>query len=271
MESTNIRSYWDAPSYLPYIQPDLTDEIIKYAENKLGVSLPKQYIEQLKIQNGGYIRYKLTGLPHDTTYGIGPYFPTITDLDWSDYLDYVSFKLDGLVPFDGDGHWFLCFDYRKNAIEPQITYIDTENDTEQIAAHSFSDYLSKLVIETDDKWVIETADNIETVVSQIESILNIKFESPDLWAHGYPIYRIAFKEGWIWMSPNKVPKGFIRKDDDRYDELIKMADGYTLRYPELYENCILISFSEEEDVKDIIDNLKTNAIKINPLSSFFEK
>ena len=268
--SNKILSYWSVPAYLPYVQHDLTDERIKNAEKTLGVTLPKEYIDLLKVQNGGYIRYKLDGFPHSVTYGIGGFYPNLTDLDWSDYEGYVSFELNGLIPFDGDGHWYLCFDYRGNENEPQITYIDTEVDTEQIVANTFSDYLTKLIVETDDLWVIETNEKIGKIINNIETILQVKFEEPDTWAHGYPIYRCEYNEGWIWVSPNNVLRGFVRRDDDRYEELIKKTEGNALRYPELHENDILVSFSEEDDANHIIDSLKKNAINTNirPLSEY---
>ena len=271
MQSKKILSYWSVPTYLPYVQHDLTDEKIKSAEKTLGVTLPKEYVELLKIQNGGYIRYKLEGFPHSITYGIGEFYPNLIDFDWSDYDGYVSFKLNGLIPFDGDGHWYLCLDYRNNKNEPQITFIDTEVDTEQIVADTFVDYLAKLIVETDDTWAIEINEKIEKVINYIETILKIKFEEPDTWAHGYSIYRCQYNEGWIWISPNNVPKGFVRTDDDRYEELIKKTEGNALRYPELQENCILVSFSEEDDANHIVDIFKRNSININPLSQYFSQ
>lgn len=66
----------------------------------------------------------------------------------------VSFELDGLVPFDGDGHWLSCLDYRfysrgsrgllaKEVVQtgPRVTYIDIESDSESIVASSFATLL----------------------------------------------------------------------------------------------------------------------------------
>lgn len=36
---------------------DLTDEMVVSAETKLGIKLPKSYIDLCKIQNGGYLIY----------------------------------------------------------------------------------------------------------------------------------------------------------------------------------------------------------------------
>jgi len=50
---------WSKPIYLPYLQPELTDEVLQSAEEKLGCTVPKELIELLRVQNGGYIRMSL--------------------------------------------------------------------------------------------------------------------------------------------------------------------------------------------------------------------
>ena len=99
MQKRTLHSIWQVPIFLPYRQPPLTDDALANAEKLIGYKLPVKYIELLNIQNGGYIRCKgLKGL-NEVIYGIGPYFPNITDFDWTD--EDVSFELNGLVPFDG--------------------------------------------------------------------------------------------------------------------------------------------------------------------------
>ncbi|UIR57341.1 SMI1/KNR4 family protein [Sphingobacterium sp. SRCM116780] len=75
------KNIWRVPSYLPYVQPQLTDEILANAEKQIGYKLPKELVDILKIQNGGYVRYKLSETPHEQIMGIGPYFPSLTDFD----------------------------------------------------------------------------------------------------------------------------------------------------------------------------------------------
>src|SRR5690349_6685321 len=111
--SASPETIWSVPAYLPYLQPQITDAKIQTAEKRIGFKLPPEYIALLRIQNGGYIRYRLPDSVHEVIAGIGPHFPSITDFDWEEAQKFVSFKLKGLVPFDGDGHWHLCLDYRQ--------------------------------------------------------------------------------------------------------------------------------------------------------------
>ena len=172
MKAIDLTTIWERPKYLPYVQPALTDDIILAAESKIGYRLPKEYIELLKMQNGGYIRFTLKDTSHSQIYGIGQYYPSITSFEWlNDYEGTLSFKLEGLFPFDGDGHWSICLDYRKNKTEPEITSIDTESDFEKPIAKSFKEYLSILEIETNDEFVIDNVlsiDRYDDLKSQME-------------------------------------------------------------------------------------------------------
>jgi SMI1-KNR4 cell-wall len=95
---------WEVPVYLPFLQPALTEEAIQSAEEQIGYRLPKEYLDLLRNQNGGGLRYCLPDNVHDMIAGIGPNFPSLTAFDWDEWQEHVRFPLDGLVPFDGDGH-----------------------------------------------------------------------------------------------------------------------------------------------------------------------
>ncbi|QEC75685.1 SMI1/KNR4 family protein [Mucilaginibacter ginsenosidivorax] len=266
MNKSSLKSIWEAPIYLPYLQPTLTDEMVKEAENLIGFRLPYEYVNLLKIQNGGYIRYTLKNTPHSVIAGIGLNYPSITDFEWfRSYDDYMSFSLEGLFPFDGDGHWNLCLDYRKNNLEPEITYIDTESDFEELIASNFSCYLNMLEIEVEDEYIIQLALSIEYTITQISNITNIKFEEPDYFAHGYAVYRGMFNGSWVWVSPNKVPRGFIRETEDRYEELKTQMEGTALRFPEVPENSVIINISDETQGAQLINKLIENGLSINKL------
>ncbi|MEO1518838.1 MAG: SMI1/KNR4 family protein [Bacteroidota bacterium] len=260
-----LESIWQKPVYLPYLQPALTDDAIEDAERKIGCELPKALIELLKEQNGGYIRKTLEESLNRQIYGIGPHFPSLTDFDWTDDKEWVSFELDGLVPFDGDGHWFICLDYRSDASCPAVTYVDVECDEQRKIADSFSDYLSKLVLDLDGKFTIQTDKSIEDVAKEIEGVLPIKFEEPDNHAHGYDQYRGRLNAAWVWLSPNLVPNGFVREGADRYEELVKLSEGEARRFPELPETSLLMSFSKEDVQHAAVEALRKHQIDIRPL------
>ena len=109
------QTIWQVPAYLPYLQPPLTDEIVDAAQKTIGHPLPKEYVDLLRQQNGGYIRYRLENRLNEEIAGIGPNFPSLTKVQWDDAQECVSFPLQGLFPFDGNGDWNLCPDYRKDA------------------------------------------------------------------------------------------------------------------------------------------------------------
>ena len=244
---TDLRStFWAVPAYLPYIQPDLTGETLAEAEDWIGFKIPKEYIELLQQQNGGYIR--LTGLNglNRILYGIGPYFPNLLDFNWADYKEYTTVALDGLIPFDGDGHWHICLDYRHDRDRPAVTFVDIESNREERIADSFAAYLDQVKLPTEDRYVLETGRSLEDMAAQLQTILEIEWAEPDTRAHGYPVYRAKWKDRWIWLSPNEVPKGYIRAWEDRYEELKDRMEGLALRYPELPASCLLVQVCDGE-------------------------
>lgn len=239
---------WGVPAYLPYLQPPLTDEAIAKAEKKIGYTLPSEYLNLLGIQNGGYIRFSLPNMVHDTIAGIGPYFPSLTGFDWDECQEYVSYPLQGLVPFDGDGHWHLCLDYRCNANTPTVTLADVECDSEKRVADSFGDYLALLRFCIEDEYVLEGVTDIERVKADLSRQLGVPFDSPDTWAHGYRTERVGLgnedNPQWLWISPNTVPRGFVREDDFRYSELKDLMPGFGDRYPGLPARSYLLDASD---------------------------
>ncbi len=235
---------WNVPAYLPYLQPPLTDQAIASAEEAIGYKLPSEYLNLLRKQNGGYIRFSLPEMIHDKIAGIGPYFPSLTGFDWDECQDYVSFALQGLVPFDGDGHWYLCMDYRKNAQVPVITFADIECDQETRVADSFADYLGMLRICAEDEYVLAGVSDVEKLKADLSRQLGVPFDPTDTWAHGYPIERarLGGKQNpqWLWISPNTVPRGFVRTDDPRYSALKDIMPGFAERFPGLPAHSYLL-------------------------------
>lgn len=117
-------------------------------EHKYGRKLPTSYVDLLKIQNGGYINY--TVLPEwkdnisiDTISGIGGLYDVLTESDY--YIEEWDLPSDILL-LSGDGHWWVCFDYRgiNNDTEPKISYLDSEYEIDVVIADTFADFIKKL-------------------------------------------------------------------------------------------------------------------------------
>lgn len=247
----NALNIWQVPAYLPYVQPALTDSAITAAQKDIGFELPREYLELLRTQNGGYIRYRLPDMVHNTIAGIGPNFPSLSRVDWDEEVqESVSFKLQGLVPFDGDGHWHLCLDYRKSD-KPRITYVDIECDEQSPVANSFADYLGKLEIAVDDELVLEGIADIEKLKSKLSAALKMTFEPPNSYDYGYPVHRAmatpARKNGvpeWLSISPNTVPRGFARADDPPYAQAKNLAEGFAAQFSELPANSWIVTATD---------------------------
>jgi hypothetical protein len=258
---------------LPYLQPPLTDEVVALAEERIGHKLPAEYLALLRKQNGGYIRFSLPGMRYQSKIaGIGPNFPSLTDFSWDDQQEYVSFPLQGLVPFDGDGHWYLCLDYRENSGTPSVTYADIEVDDEACVADSFAGYLSELQINVgDDEYVLEDVADIGTVKAKLSASLGISFDPPDSWDHGYPTHRARLgtenSPQWVWISPNDVPRGFVRPDHPRYDELKDLMPGYAARFPGLPPDSYILSATDGVR-SQIIQGCDRSRLVLRPLREY---
>jgi hypothetical protein len=262
--SVNSDSIWRLPAYLPYLQPTLTESAIAAAEQAIGFSLPVEMLSLLRIQNGGYIRFSLPEMVHDSIAGIGPNFPSLTDVDWDGVQEYVSFPLQGLVPFDGDGHWHLCLDYRSDENAPSITYVDIECDSQMPIANSFAEYLGLLSLDVDDTFVVDSASEPE-LLNQLSNALSVEFCIPDRGAHGYPIHRAALGTSgdpqWLWVSPNRVIRGFVREDDCRYAEIKDLLPGFGLRFPEIGESSMIVDTTHKVRQR-VIDACKICGINL---------
>ncbi len=240
---------WRVPVYVPYLQPKLTQRAIGSAETKLGVKLPRAYLDLLRIQNGGYLR--LTSIspnlaPVDCIAGIGPQFPSILDQDWSDVKAYMReerirkpARIDALVPFCGDGHFHYCLDYRRSGPrgEPRITYIDIESfDTDKVVAPSFAAFLRKLRPSGITVAIgIETTAKLGTVAAAISKASRYAFEAQGDQDHGYPLFRAKLPgaSNWAFMTPNVVRHGFVRKSDAKKNPKLRDQLPHDVeRFPE---------------------------------------
>lgn len=239
---------WSVPVYLPYLQPPLTDAAIEAAEAYLGIRLPVAYIEALKVQNGGYIDRTLHPSGHaavDWIAGIGPRFPSLLRKDWSAVVEYMAeeglttpARIDDLVPFCGDGHYYYCLDYRESGPrgEPRVTYIDVESfDVDEVVARDFGTFLRELAPdEPTEALGLVTSDEAETVASAISRATGLVFKDRGDQDHGYRTFaaRLPSDEGRVFLTANRTRRGFVRDTDPEYDELRRLLPEIVDRYPE---------------------------------------
>jgi hypothetical protein len=232
---------WSVPAFLEFVHPPLTVDAVEAAERQLGVKLPRTYVALLQVQNGGYTDVTLAQSVQSQIWGIGSKYPTILDGSLkqrcADYVDKVWLPTnpDALIPFDGDGHWYLCFDFRAAGprAEPPIAYVDLEGETEGQVAASFGAFLGLLEPDFGDHLLVGlTQTSTKEAATILESGLGVVFSEPDDFAHGYPIRSAKFRDGdppdWIWIAPNMVPLGFSRGANRD----IHATPGTALRFPD---------------------------------------
>ncbi len=215
---------WDVPAFLEYVQPALTPDAVHAAERQFGVTLPSAYLAMLAVQNGGYLRATWPDLPHERLDGIGPEFPSITRDDaWWRAPDaeeemWVPPEPGLLVPFDGGGHWNLCFDYRGAGprADPTIAYIDIEAEQDVPVAGSLDAFLDGLVDEVDATAFRISADvSLDAFAQVFAAVSGREVVDQGDWNYGYRQLRAQMVDGaWMWVSENRVPAG-VRRDGNQ--------------------------------------------------------
>lgn len=252
-DAANSLSIWNVPALLSSLQPELTSAAIAAVEAKLGIGLPAALVAVLQEQNGGYLRRTLPDTGHRMIWGIGPRGNSIGDNYWWELLDHPGdwYPADGwlpqnprrLVPFDSDGHWYLCLDYRNGGDrEPRITWFDLDEQEERAVAKNMPAFLTMLTAQDETKlgWVI--TESLAECAARLDGIFEHPSEpreSDDLY--GYPFFRWFREDGWVQLAPNRVKRGFIsRQDEATYQELKDLLPGEALRFPEHPQAAMII-------------------------------
>jgi hypothetical protein len=211
---------WQAPAFLPHVQPALTGAAVRDAERRLGVTLPPAYLSMLAVQNGGYLRATWPDLPHRSLDGIGPGYPSLTvDDAWWRTPDpdddmWVPPGSALLIPFDGDGHWDLCLDYRARGprAEPTVTYVDVDAEEEMPVADSVDAFLDGLVDDVETTaFRVHAEVGLDEFAETVTATSGYELEDQGAWNHGYRQLRARLDDdGWLWLSANRVPAAFDR-------------------------------------------------------------
>lgn len=166
MEGFKVKSIWQEDNDYDKFEP-LSDENIKKAEKKLKVKLPYSYINILKQQNGGYIKFNAHPSAVPTSWaddhvnvdhikGIGEENGILE----SSYLIEEWGLPQNIVLFSGDGHSWVAFDYRKTKEEPPVIYIDVESEQIIELAPNFNTFLTGLYIEDSEQEDIYFEQNV---------------------------------------------------------------------------------------------------------------
>lgn len=117
-------------------RPAATYTDIVEAEQRLGCKLPKSYVEQLRIHNGGRLQY--TSYHNETLAEpllIDYMYGTVGSPSLLDTPDIVTqYDLEQhIVIFAGDGEEWFAFDYRQHATEPSIIVFTADEDVIELA------------------------------------------------------------------------------------------------------------------------------------------
>lgn len=262
------------PVYLPYLQPALTDAALAAAEAELGVRLPRAYVAALKLQNGGYLRrrsHPRADAPIPLLFGIGPAFPSILGRDWGAVREAMREqgrakpeRLEDLVPFAGDGHVFVCFDYRDGGreAEPRVTELDVETfGRDEVIAPDFATFLAELQDAPGSARIalLSTLDQQGTAAALSEA-LGVKLEHRGDQDHGYRVDRARLGAApgssdwgaWLFLTPNLVPRGFVRGEGREAKALRGRLPGHDYRFPGEEDAAYLLELDDEPRALELV-------------------
>lgn len=250
----NIDEFWKIPIYVPYLQEVLDANKIRECEDKVGFKLPSSLVDLLYVQNGGYVNAHGYGGLHVLS-GIGPDRPNITELTRQMRKDNKSYNSEKLVALDGDGHYYICLDYRENDLRPKVVHVDFECDTESILAETFKDHI---LYEELNEFEMEDAEGNFLLAVNLElhqccqKILEINssFDLQNLGdrGQGYLEYQIIAKDRIVCLlSSNEVNKYYAGSLNQRAVDLNIKGNPKALRYKDLPPVCTLILGLDDSD------------------------
>ncbi|WP_339254108.1 SMI1/KNR4 family protein [Sporosarcina sp. FSL W8-0480] len=131
-----------------------TDEEIKNVEQTLGRKLPSDFLQLLKIANGGIVKDTYQAFPVDFSIESGDQFIVIEEimganeegLMMSNYFIKEWDLPEELVLFSGSGHAWVGFNY-KNREFPSVVYVEPDDgngNNFHVIADTFTEFVSKL-------------------------------------------------------------------------------------------------------------------------------
>lgn len=151
-----VATFWSGGTY--GMQRPLADEMVREAEQTLGVTLPSSLLVLLRVQNGGGVAaewnafpttqaptWSADHVPFDAVMGIGP--DECESLLDTPYLVEEWGLPSPIVLLAGDGHCWTALDYRMCGRhgEPSVTWFDTELESELALASDFRTFVEGLI------------------------------------------------------------------------------------------------------------------------------
>lgn len=135
----------------------LTKEDVLKAEEHFGVKLPREYVDLLHIQNGGYLLKDSINidveienehtLPIDYLLGI----KENKGIMETKYL-FSEWEIDHnqLIVISGDGHYFIVLDYSKDQNNPNVAYLNSDSGELIELFPTFYEFMNELKPEDDE-------------------------------------------------------------------------------------------------------------------------
>lgn len=144
------RGIWEETEESSEIAP-VSETMINKAEEELGVKLPQAYIQLLREQNGGSIRFNAHPASEPNVWAEDhvqvDFIMGIEEGEGILASAYLIEEWDmpkGLVLLTGDGHSWVALDYRQVKENPPVIYIDNEGGQLVELAPSFEVFLEGL-------------------------------------------------------------------------------------------------------------------------------
>lgn len=139
--------------------PAITDALVEDAERRLGVRLPRAYVELLRECNGGRPRRRCYPTRHRTSWGDRIQVSTLLGLGYPDGVDGIygseymarewGYPEVGPLVFDtpSGGHDAVLLDYTEcgRGGEPRVVHVD-DNRIAIPVVDSFADFVAGLVL-----------------------------------------------------------------------------------------------------------------------------
>ncbi|MEO3743667.1 SMI1/KNR4 family protein [Plantactinospora sp. B5E13] len=145
------------PGTSPWVGPPLTADIVRRAEETLGVRLPRSYLALMYRQNGGILTNNCCPTDFRTSWAAGHFqVDVLMGLGYAEGIDTVSADLIsewgypqvgvvlGVTPAAGPDTVMLDYSRTGPGGEPAVVYVDEDRIPRQVA-ESFEEFMAALV------------------------------------------------------------------------------------------------------------------------------